>query len=246
VYPEISSTCGTCHATGANGAPTMMAPPADTTYSELDSLGLIVTNSLLLTKGQHDNGAAPALTTQEQSDISTWLNMEASEATGSAAPANVLAEVAACASFSDFAAIGFDKLQTQPRTDENANRCSGCAYALCASCHTSGEAGFFMDLGTAFDPTGSIAFQESFSGPELMTYAIQYFGLNGTTPVASNALMLKQQAVATGPAYSHPMFVMPAAMQTALSKFVTDAITNYNNHTCGDGGAPAAGQDAGP
>jgi hypothetical protein len=224
----------------------MMAPPADTTYSELDSLGLIVTNSLLLTKGQHDNGAAPALTTQEQSDISTWLNMEASEATGSAAPANVLAEVAACASFSDFAAIGFDKLQTQPRTDENANRCSGCAYALCASCHTSGEAGFFMDLGTAFDPTGSIAFQESFSGPELMTYAIQYFGLNGTTPVASNALMLKQQAVATGPAYSHPMFVMPAAMQTALSKFVTDAITNYNNHTCGDGGAPAAGQDAGP
>ena len=149
-------------------------------------------------------------------------------------------QVAQCASQTDWDAIGWEKLTTQPRTDENPNKCSGCAYALCASCHAGGEQGFFMDMGTSFDPDGSVAFQQSFQGPSTAEYVIQYFGLNGTTPVASNAIMAKQQAVAAGPAYSHPMFVVPQAMQTALSAFVTDAITSYTNHTC------ASGADAGP
>jgi hypothetical protein len=245
VYPELVTTCAPCHASGTNGAPTMMAPPADDTYSSLDALGLVQTNSLLLTKGSHDNGAAPALTTQESADVTTWLGMEAQERSGSAAPANILAEVAGCASQQDWDAIGWATLTTQPRPDENPNKCSGCAYALCASCHAGGEQGFFMDLGTAFDPDGAVAFQQTFQGPSMATYEIQYFGLNGTTPVASNAIMTKQQAVATAPAYSHPMFVMPAAMQTALNTFVQDAITSYTSHTCaGDAGAPTS--DGGP
>ena len=81
-----------------------------------------------------------------------------------------------------------------------------------------------------------------------MTYVIQYFGLNGTTPVPSNAIMLKQTAVATGPAYSHPMFVMSDDMTNKLNTFVNDAIMNYNNKTCGDDGGlltTGAGADAG-
>ncbi len=167
VYPELQATCASCHATGASGAPTMMAPPADTAYSSLDALGLIQAASLLLSKGAHDNGAAPALTTQQTTDVTTWLGMEAQERAGSAAPTNILAQVAACASRTDWDAIGWDKLQTQPRTDENPNKCSGCAYALCASCHSGGEQGFFMDMGTAFDPDGSLAFQQSFQGPSM-------------------------------------------------------------------------------
>ncbi len=242
VYPELASTCAPCHASGANGAPTMMAAPADTTYSQLDAFGLIQPNSLLVTKGTHDNGAAPALTTQEQSAVATWLQMEAQEATGSAAPTSVLAQVAQCVSQEDWSAIGWAKLKTQPRADENPDKCSGCAYALCASCHAGGEQGFFMDLGTSFDPDGSIAFQQTFQGPQMDSYVIQYFGLNGTTPVASNAILVKQQAVATGPAYSHPMFVMPQAMQTAMNTFASDAITKYENHTC----AAGASRDGGP
>ncbi|MGO8999226.1 MAG: hypothetical protein ACLQVI_38360 [Polyangiaceae bacterium] len=244
VYPELVTTCAPCHATGVSGAPTMMAPPADNTYSSLDALGLIQTSSLLLTKGSHDNGAAPALTSQESADITTWLGMEAQERTGAAAPANILSEVAQCVSEADWNAIGWGTLTTQPRTDENPDKCSGCAYAQCASCHSSGEQGFFMDMGTAFDPDGSIAFQQTFQGPFMSTYVIQYFGLNGTTPVASNAIMTKQQAVATGPAYSHPMFVMPQTMQTALTTFVNDAITAYTNHTCG--GDAGVSEDGGP
>jgi cytochrome c553 len=246
VYPQLS-VCQACHGTAATttGAPQMMTAPADTAYSDLDALGLIVTNSLLLTKGSHDNGAAPALTSTQSSDITTWLGMEAQERAGTAAPTNVLAEVAQCVSQSDWNNIDWGKLLTQPRTDENANKCSGCNYALCASCHDGGEQGFFMAEGSNIEPPGT-TFQQTFQGPQAMTYIIQYFGLNGTTPVASNAIMLKQQAVATGPAYSHPMFVMPSDMQTALNTFVTNTITNYNNHTCTGTADGGAGEDAGP
>jgi cytochrome c553 len=238
VYPELSSTCGGCHASGANGAPSMLTSPADTAYSQLDALGLVQQNSALLTKGAHDNGAAPALTPQEQSDVAQWLGMESQEAGGSGGGGSVLSQVAQCVSQSDWNAIGWGNLRTQPRPNENPNKCSGCAYATCASCHAGGEQGFFMDMGTAFDPDGSIAFQQTFQGPSSASFVIQYFGLNGTTPVASNAILNKQQAVATGPAYSHPMFVMPAAMQSALSTFVNDAITSYTSHACKPDGGP--------
>jgi mono/diheme cytochrome c family protein len=244
VYPEFASTCAPCHASGANGAPQMMTAPADTAYSQLDALGLIQSGSLLLSKGSHDNGAAPALTTQEQTDVETWLGMEAQERAGSAAPTNILQQVGMCVSETDWDNIGWKKLLTQPRTNENPNKCSGCNYALCASCHTSGEQGFYMDLGTAFDPDGSIAFQQSFTGTMMQSYVIQYFGLNGTTPIASNGIMNKQTAVATGAPYSHPMFVMPQTMVTALNTMVTNAITKYNAHECG-GDAGASG-DGGP
>jgi hypothetical protein len=241
VYPELT-VCQGCHASGANGAPTMMVAPADTTYSSLDALGLIVSNSLLLTKGVHDNGSAPALTSQQQTDITTWLGMEAQERVGTAAPTNILAEVAKCVSQTEWNAIGWGNLKTTPRKDEDPNKCTGCKNDICAACHDGGEQGFFMAEGSNIEPAGT-TFQQTFQGPSSSTYIIQYFGLNGTTPVPSNAIMLKQQAVATGPAYSHPMFTMSTTMQTALTTFVNDAITNYNNKTCtgGDAGAPDGG-----
>jgi hypothetical protein len=220
----------------------MMDSPADKTYSELDALGLVQQNSLLLTKGSHDSGKAPALTTQEQSDITNWLSQEAASTSGGSTPTNVLAAIAACATESDYVAIPWATLRTQPRTTENPNKCTACNNNLCASCHSGGEQGFFMDVGTAFDPTGTVAYQQTFQQTST-TLVTMYFGLNGTSPVASNALANKATAVAAGPAYSHPMFVIPAAVTTALTTFVNDAITNYNNPTCTGGGPMDAGTD---
>jgi hypothetical protein len=242
VYPELS-VCQACHSTAADGAPKMMDSPADTTYSELDSLGLIQSNSVLLTKGSHDSGKAPALTAQQQADITKWLGMEAQERQGQAAPTNVLAAVAQCVSEADWNAIGWNNLVTQPRTTENANKCTGCAGAICASCHDGGEYGFFMAEGSKIEPAGT-TFKETFQGAQSSTFILKYFGLNGAAPVASNGILTKMDAVAKGPAYSHPMFVMSQTMQTALSTFVNNAITKYNNHACSGGPAPAdAGTD---
>jgi hypothetical protein len=155
----------------------------------------------------------------------------------------MLAAVAACADETKWNAIPWSKLVTQPRKTENANKCTGCAGAICASCHDGGEYGFFMAEGSKIEPAGT-TFDQSFRGAQLSTYVIKYFGLNGAAPVASNAIVTKMNAVAAGPAYSHPMFVMSQDMQTALDAFVTDALTNYTNHTCAATTPPAdAGTD---
>jgi hypothetical protein len=239
VFPDLA-VCQACHSSGVDGAPKMMVAPADNAYSELDALGLIQSNSLLLTKGSHDTGKAPALTTQQQSDITTWLGMEAQERAGTAAPTNVLAQVAKCVSQADFNAIQWSNLVTQPRTTENPNKCTGCNQARCVSCHEGGEYGFDMAEGSTLYPAGT-TFKTTFEGPNSSSYITKYFGLNGTAPVASNAILLKMQAVAAGPAYSHPMFTMSTTMQTALNTFVNNAITNYTNNTCTGLGASDAG-----
>jgi hypothetical protein len=218
----------------------MMDSPATTAYAELDALGLIQTNSQLLTQGSHDTGAAPALTSAQTAAITAWLSMEAQENAGGVAPTNVLTKVAGCASQTEWNAIGWGFLTTQPRADENPNKCTGCNGDICAGCHDSGEYGFYMAEGSQIEPAGT-TFQQTFQGTDMPTYIIKYFGLSGTSPVASNAIQLKQTAVATGPAYSHPMFVMPPQMVTALNKFVSDAIT-----CAGGGDAGAATSDGGP
>ena len=248
VYPLLN-VCQACHSTGTDGAPEMMDSPADKTYSELDALGLIVTNSQILSQGSHDTGKAPALTSAQQSAITQWLALEAQERVGTAAPVNVMDAIGACASKSDWDAIGWTNLRTQKRTDENANKCTACDNSLCASCHSGGDQGFFMAEGSAFDD-GDTSFVQTFQAqcPDMLTYINKFFGLNGTSPVASNAIANKAAAVALGPAYSHPMFVIPPSVQTGITTFVNDALTAYTNHTCTaptDGGAPPS-DDAGP
>jgi len=62
VYPSLNQTCGSCHASGANGAPMFLQTNAATAYQTMDGRGMIVTQSSLLTKGQH---MGPALTAAE-------------------------------------------------------------------------------------------------------------------------------------------------------------------------------------
>jgi hypothetical protein len=236
--------CTGCHASAVDGAPKMMEAPADTTYQELDARGLIASNSLLLTHGTHDAGKAPALTTAQQQVMTTWLGMEAQERQGQAAPTNVLADIGKCADENLFNQIGFANLKTQPKTNENPNRCTGCDKAQCRVCHEGGDQGFMMAEGSNLEPAGT-TFHETFLGASSPTYVVKYFGLNGTQPVASNAIVTKMQAVAVAPPYTHPMFVMSQTMQDALNAFVQDAITKYNNHTCtgGSTGVADAGTD---
>jgi len=224
VYPTLAN-CAACHSTGASGAPKMMETDATTTYQELDARGLIVNNSLLLTKGTHAAGAAPALSTQQQQVITQWLSMEAGERQGQAAPVNVLEKLGGCLSETLFNGIGLQNLRTIKRTNENANNCTGCNNAPCRVCHTAGDNGFYMALGSNID-------NGTFAATKTPQYIIKYFGLNGVEPVASNAIETKSEATQTGAPYTHPMFKLTDAQKTALDAFVNDAITKYKAGTC--------------
>ena len=236
VYSTLAN-CTACHGTGAQGAPKMMETDATTTYSELDARGLIVTNSLLLTHGTHAGGAAPALNATQQSAVTTWLQMEATERQGTAAPVNVLEKLGGCLDQTLFNNIGLQNLKTTKRTNENANRCTGCDNAPCRVCHTAGDNGFYMALGSNID-------NGTFAATKTPQYIVKYFGLNGVEPVASNAIATKSAATVTAAPYTHPMFTLTPAMQTGLDAFVNDAIGKYKAGTCAATTSPAdAGTD---
>jgi cytochrome c5 len=224
VFPAIQN-CSACHATGANGAPKFLDANADTAYSSLDAIGLIQTNSRLLVKGVHSGGAAPALSDTQKPIVNQWLGMEAQERAGKAAPVNVLEKLAACMDKAQLTAIGLQTIRTQPRNGENTNRCTGCNNAVCSSCHGDTTTTFYEQFGSKL---GDNTFEMSQKQP----YILKYFGLNGTEPVASNGILLKQTAVATAPPYSHPKFTMNATVKANLDKFVADTIAKYKAGTC--------------
>ncbi len=230
VYPSLETTCGGCHNGGADGAPKfMVASDATKTYSNLDARGDIIVDastSQLLKQGAHDSNKAPALTPDQVTKINTWLTTEAMERVGMAAPVNVLSKIGTCLDQTKFNAIGFDKLLTTQRKTENANNCTGCNQAPCRTCHTGGDGGYYNAMGSGLDQT-------TFAKTQTAPFISKYIGLNGTTPVPSNAIMTKSQATQTGAPYSHPMFTLSATQQTALDAFVTDAITKYTNKQCG-------------
>jgi hypothetical protein len=230
VYPSIETTCGTCHNTGVDGSPKfLVASDATTSYQNLDARGDVIVapdSSVILHHGAHDSGKAPEPTAAQITTITNWLNQEMQDRAGQAAPVNVLSKMGTCLDQTKFDAIGFQTLVTTKRTTENANNCTGCNNAPCRTCHTGGDGGFYMAVGSSLDST-------TFAETQTPTYIVKYLGLNGATPVASNAIATKSAATKTGAPYTHPMFTIPTTMQTALDAFVADAITKYAAGTCG-------------
>lgn len=225
VFPVLN-VCVTCHATGNLGAPRFLATDANGAYQGIDAHGLIQDQSLLLTKGTHAGGSAPALDANQASVITQWLALEAKERVGQAAPVNILEKMGSCLDKTLFDAIQFQQLKTTKRDKENADNCTGCNQTPCRSCHTGGDGGFYMAVGSALD-------QNTFTETQSAKFIVKYIGLNGTTPVASNAIKLKGEATVTDRPYSHPMFTVPTDMQQRIDAFVTAAITKYQNKQCG-------------
>lgn len=223
VYPSLNTTCASCHATGANGAPVFLQSNAATAYQTMDGRGMIQSQSVLLTKGQH---LGPAMSATQLDLVKQWLDLEAKERVGQAAPVNILDKIGGCLSQGLFDAIGFEDLKTTPRQGEDPNTCTGCNNTPCSHCHTGGDGNFYMAVGSGIDNT-------TFEHTKQAQYIVKYIGLNGTQPVASNALALKSQSTQTDAMYLHPMFKITPQMQAKIDQFVQSAIVAYNQNLCG-------------
>ena len=223
VYPSLNTTCASCHSTGLNGAPVFLQNVAATAYQTIDVRGMIQPNSLLAAKGVH---VGPALTGPQRTLVATWLAKEASERVGQAAPVNILEKIGDCLDENLFKAIGFENLRTQPGQNENADTCTGCNKAQCNVCHTAGDGGFYMALGSGLDDT-------TFAKTKQAAFVIKYIGLNGTTPVPSSAIKLKSDSTVLDPMHYHPMFKLDAAMLKGIDDFAKAAIYKYLAGQCG-------------
>ncbi|MBX3209018.1 MAG: hypothetical protein KF764_28555 [Labilithrix sp.] len=78
-FPAVNPACGTCHLSGANGAPIFFGPSgaaaatADATYPLFKAKGYHQVDSLFVTKGLH---AGPALTPEQRAAVDKWVAAE--------------------------------------------------------------------------------------------------------------------------------------------------------------------------
>ena len=229
MFPALTTTCGSCHAPpGSAGAPTFWNSDAATAYTSVEARGYITSASMLLRKGQH---TGPALSGQESADVTQWLTLE-QQVRGTQTPVDLLSKLGNCVDATKFQAILLNQLKTIKRTNENANNCTGCNQAPCQTCHTTGEYAMHANFSQIGTPTLK-AMQANATSPEGIYIISKYVTTNGTLLVPSTALKDKATATATGVPYSHPMFTVTPAMETAIEAFATDIITKYNAKTCG-------------
>ncbi len=223
VHPSLSPTCASCHSAGLNGAPVILQGDAATSYQTLDVRAMIQPNSILKTRGLH---VGPALTAPQLTLVQQWLDLEAKERVGQAAPVNILEKIGDCLDEALFNVIKFEELRTQPGENEDADQCTGCKNAQCNVCHTAGDGNFYMGLGSGLD-------KATFVQTKQARFVSKYIGINGTTPVPSNALKLKSDSTVLDPMHYHPMFKLSGEMQKGIDDFAKAAIFAYQAGTCG-------------
>lgn len=228
VDSELTSTCASCHATGENGAPIFMGDGAGATYDALDLYGGLVVapeNSLLVLHGAH---TGPALTSVEKNDILNWLAIEASErgltteTTGGGATVGTLKQAlddyGACMDIADWKANGLDKLYTTQTTKSGP----------CGGCHQAGDGGNWLSSNA----------QETFDMNKKFPYIKRQ--VTGTVDEEGNFLDLipanrwiqKGAELCQPGTVCHPAYVLPAALKTAITAFVTKTITKWHNKEC--------------
>jgi hypothetical protein len=87
VSPILTANCAGCHeGTATTPPPFLGSSGAAGYYGAITSATYAIVvgnynpaNAQLLLHGSHDNGAAPALTTDQATTITSWLNAEATE-----------------------------------------------------------------------------------------------------------------------------------------------------------------------
>jgi hypothetical protein len=227
VHPALAASCGSCHGQAGPGPAWFFNADMERTYTTMENLGYIATTSRIVTKGVHSAGSAPALTADQLTKFNTWVGQEMA-ARGNKAPVNIKEKLGQCFDKTKFDAIGLQNLRTTRRQNENANNCTGCNNAPCMTCHSADPAtGVIIAYGNANLPA-----TYTFDMAKEQPFMDLFIGTNGTDILGSKKLQLKADATKLDKPYTHPMYSVPAAMQTAIDAFAADVQTKYKAGQC--------------
>lgn len=229
-HAKLAAQCGSCHSSGAGGAPKFLDSNAEAAYIALDARALIVADSLLVTKGIHSAGGAPALSGDALTSTQQWLAMEAQERQGKNAPTNLLQVAADCADVAKFPTQLMTTMVTTRRNNENANNCTGCSNTQCASCHLAGEANTMVSDGRTQSNTEMTTFYKTKEG------ITRFIGVDGTKLVVSNIWQTKSQATIADQRAAnipkHPQYLLNQQRLDAITAFAQDIVTKFNAGQC--------------
>ena len=241
VHPFLDQKCGGCHAAGGIGNPTYIVKgDASKTYDAIYLNAYATATSRILVKGVHSGGGGPELLAAEKNKFTQWIALEAKDG-GQKTQTNVLEKFGSCFDKTKFDAIGFGNLRTIRRQNgnnpqnlnENANNCTGCDNSPCRTCHSADDVtGFVMAVGNPILPPEYTFEQSKLLNP---AYIRQYVSTTPTgEPQFNPGIMTKStNTVEKAKAYTHPMYKLTPAMQTAIQDFVDDAIAKQKAGTCG-------------
>ncbi|MFO0550597.1 MAG: hypothetical protein U0271_19540 [Polyangiaceae bacterium] len=232
VYPSISGSCGSCHATVGSGAPQFLASNAEGSYTAITSftptLIAVPANSNLVLHGEH---TGPALDASQDTLVRTWLQMEADErglvGGGDEPPPagptleEALQMFADCMSYDDWTNYGMNTIAS-----------SQTQYGDCHGCHSQGEAGFIANKINDQD-----MFDRSRDFPFIKRYVSGTVDENGAFDklVASNRIInkgLEAQSCDPDIDNCHPVFSLPAAKQQAVQNFVDATLQKVEAGGC--------------
>ncbi len=242
VHPILAAKCGACHGAPGPGPNWLTSADAEKSYAQLFSQSYVAPNSRVVAKPAHGGSTTNVLTNAEAQKYNDWVALEVKDGGMKATP-NVLAELGKCFDRQKFDAMKLGDWRSTRRTNnnntnnvtpwnENANNCTGCDNAPCSTCHSADPATNFVNaVGVPIFPADH-TFKESQSTSP--AYIAKYFGVSPDgKAVGSNGIKKKSEATKKDKAYTHPMFQLNGAQQTALDAFVDDVVTRYNAGTCG-------------
>jgi hypothetical protein len=146
VYPSLMQTCGECHVAGGVGTPYYLASDAMQAYTLVKGLPGYVTDpatSRLVLKGVHYANKAPALTSDQKTLVTDWLNKELAANPGNPGdpvaltPIQELERFGKCMSFTDWEQFNVVELSNQQAIYQNNS-------VECDSCHQNGTGGTYI------------------------------------------------------------------------------------------------------
>ena len=245
VYPELASTCGGCHAPPtSNGAPQWLGSDAADSYLVISNFpGFIAApdNSILVSRGSVAH-TGPAMTPAQLADVKTWLDMEVAErhltdpggggsGGGSMTPMTLQDALDGYGKCMDYTmwqnpptGTGLQNLQGM-MTDEGIP---------CRSCHSNGLGGNYLSADS----------QTTFNMNTKYPYVLRQ--VTGTVDANGNfkKLIPSQRWIDKGsehcdPNYQqcHPKFTLSQSMMDGINSFVDYTIQQFEQGTCGAGGA---------
>ncbi len=183
VYPQLSSSCGSCHDKSilGVGTPYFLDASATASYTLVKALPGYVTEpglSRLIVKGEHYGGDGPALTLDETDRVTAWLELEleADPDPGGGpvelTPLQELQKFGSCMSYADMEIYNIAQLANQEVIYQNNP-------VECDSCHDSnnGDTGL---AGTAITPVMDRMFELTQQMPWIMKFATVTLNEDGT------------------------------------------------------------------
>jgi hypothetical protein len=233
VYPSIAPACGKCHVGGERGAPVWLANNADGSYNALDSATGLIAPPNVSPLVQHGLHSGPALTSDQSDLVTKWLTMEvaARGLTGDTGrPTNLRAAFkafGACMDYGEWKQLGLDQIA---QTDtENQGKC--------LSCHNRGQASLWLSDNA---PETFLHFTKF---PYVQRLVIGSVNPSGAFDSIQNSRRMidKGTEAQQSNANSHPRFALSPTLQTNITQFVTDTISNMNANRCQGAQQPDAG-----